>query len=205
MAPTSLRYVLEELASQERYRLLTSLVVPRPIAWVSSVSAEGVPNLAPFSYFCALSASPVQIGVSIGTRREGDPKDSLRNIREQQAFCVNVVTSPMLEAMNATAAALPPGESEFRVAALDLAWTDHPRVPYVAGCPAVLECRLRREVDLSPAPNVFVIGEVLAVRLDPGLLSDDPYAVDPEKLEPVGRLGGNLYSLRGAVVALKRP
>nr|MDQ3309251.1 flavin reductase [Gemmatimonadota bacterium] len=85
-----------ELSGRERYQLLTSLVVPRPIAWVSTRSEAGAPNLAPFSYFAALSSSPFLVGISIGTR-EGEPKDSLRNIRTTGAFCVNVVTEAQLE------------------------------------------------------------------------------------------------------------
>ncbi len=206
MASAIERVELAELGTRECYRLLTSLVVPRPIAWVSTASAAGAPNLAPFSYFCALAAKPMLVGISIGTRREGDPKDSLRNIRDRRAFCVNVVTATTLEVMNATAAALPPGESEFSAAGVELAWTEEPRVPFVANCPAVLECRLSREVDLAPASNVLVIGEVHAVRLRTDVLAvEDPYVVDPERLEPVGRLGGTLYSLPGPVVTLKRP
>ena len=91
------------LSGQERYQLLTSLVVPRPIGWISTWSAEGVANLAPFSFFAALAASPMLVGVSVGHRPQG-PKDTLVNVRARGAFCVNVVTAPLLEAMNATSA-----------------------------------------------------------------------------------------------------
>ena len=90
------------LDNRGRYQLLTSLVVPRPIAWLSTRSAAGAPNLAPFSYFAALSATPFLVGVSIGSRA-GQPKDSLRNIGETGAFCVNLATAPQLREMNESA------------------------------------------------------------------------------------------------------
>src|SRR3954447_5712904 len=95
------------LPARARYQLLTSLVVPRPIAWVSSRSAAGQPNLAPFSYFAALSATPLLVGVSIGHRR-GVPKDTLRNVRESGAFCVNLATEARLSAGDGPRAALLP-------------------------------------------------------------------------------------------------
>ena len=199
------QYTLDDIDRREAYRLLTSVVVPRPIAWVSSVSEAGVPNLAPFSYFTALAAEPVLIGVSIGARSNGEPKDSLRNIRETGVFCVNVVTEDQLTRMNETAAALPPEESEFERVGLDLDWTEDGRTPFVADCPVVLECTLHREIDLSPASNTFVIGQVVGARIRRDLLSGDALVVDPEALRPVGRLGGNLYALPGPIGEAPRP
>ena len=100
------------LPARARYQLLTSLVVPRPIAWVSSRSAAGQPNLAPFSYFAALSATPFLVGVSIGHRR-GAPKDTLRNVRETGAFCVNLAAEARLSALNETSGEFPPEVDEF--------------------------------------------------------------------------------------------
>src|SRR3954463_16618920 len=105
------------LLPRERYQLLTSLVVPRPIAWVSTRSAAGEPNLAPFSYFAALSATPFLVGVSIGHRR-GIPKDTLANVRESGAFCVNLATEARLSALNETSGEYPPGVDEFALAGL---------------------------------------------------------------------------------------
>lgn len=193
------------LSARERYQLLTSLVVPRPIGWLSTRSAAGVRNLAPFSYFAALSAAPMLVGVSIGHRR-GAPKDSLRNVRETGAFCVNVVTEGLLGAMNASSGDHPPEVDEFEVAGLRAAEAALVAAPYVAECPAVLECRLFREVDLGAAPNSLVIGEVVGVRLSPGLaLVPGGLRVDPASLRPVGRLGGDLYFLPREIASLPRP
>jgi len=195
----------EDLTGRERYQLLTSLVVPRPIAWVSTRSAEGRRNLAPFSYYAALSASPFLVGVSVG-HRGGAPKDTLRNARETGSFCVNVVTAGQLREMNETAGEFPPEVDEFEFAGLESAEAESVDAPCVAGCPAVLECRLFREVELGEAPNTLLIGEVLAVRLSGELRTrEGTWFVDTESLDPVARLWGDLYSLIGDTPALPRP
>jgi flavin reductase (DIM6/NTAB) family NADH-FMN oxidoreductase RutF len=198
-------FATADLAARDRYKLLTSLVVPRPIAWLSTVSSAGVPNLAPFSYFGALASDPMLLGVSIGFRRDGQPKDSLTNIRETRAFCVNVVTLGQLEAMNVSSADLPPHDSEFEFGEIGLAWSQPAGVPFVADCPAVLECSLDKEVDLGAAKNVLVIGEVQRVRLVAGVRGESGFDVDPERLQAVGRLGGLSYAPQGSVLNLGRP
>jgi len=193
------------LSAKERYQLLTSLVVPRPIGWISTYSAAAVRNLAPFSYFAALSATPMYIGVSVGHRRTG-PKDTLANVRTTRAFCVNVVTERHLQAMNATSAEYPPDVDEFEAAGLIPGEADHVYAPYVAACPAVLECALLKEVELDGAPNTLLIAEVMAVRLAPELAGQiGNRVVPPELLRPVGRLGSAAFALPGVVYHLARP
>lgn len=193
------------LSGRERYQLLTSLVVPRPIAWISTWSAEGRANLAPFSYFAALAATPMLIGVSVG-HRGGAPKDTLRNVRERGGFCVNVVTEPQLRAMNETSGEWGPDTDEFERAGLPRKAADATDAPYVADAPAVLECRLFKEVELGEAPNTLVIGEVLRVRLADGApLIPGSCFVDSVALQPVGRLWGDLYASLGETPALPRP
>lgn len=198
-------FATADLSAGDRYKLLTSLVVPRPIGWLSTVSSAGIPNLAPFSYFGALASDPMLLGISIGTRRDGQPKDSLANIRETRAFCVNVVTLDQLEPMNTSSADLPPHDSEFEFGDIGLAWSQELGTPFVADCPAVLECSLDKEVDLGTAPNVLVIGEVQRVRLAAGLRGESGFDVDPERLQAVGRLGGPGYAPLGTVLNLGRP
>ena len=193
------------LTGRQRYELLTSLVVPRPIAWVSTRSAEGRPNLAPFSYFAAVSATPLLVSVSIG-HRGAQPKDTLRNLRDTGVFCVNLATEGQLAAMNETSGEYPPEIDEFERAGLVPAPADTVDAPYVADCPAVLECRLFKEVDLGGAPNTLVIGEVLRVRLaDTIPLAPGTLFADTAALRPVARLWGDLYALIGDTPALKRP
>jgi flavin reductase (DIM6/NTAB) family NADH-FMN oxidoreductase RutF len=188
------------VSATELYRFLTCAVVPRPIAWVSTRAADGTPNLAPFSYFTPLSSAPPLLGIAIQDR-EGDPKDTLRNIRETGDFVVNVVSEPLLEAMVTCSGDWPRGTSEFGPAGLTPAPAERVGAPRVLESPLQLECRLHREVPLGNC--VFVIGEIVAVRADDALLTDG--RVDPLKLRPVGRLGGELYAPLREVTRVPRP
>ena len=193
------------LSGRQRSQLLTSLVVPRPIGWVSTWSAPGVSNLAPFSFFAALASSPMLVGVSVGHRARG-PKDTLVNIRATAAFCVNVVSEPFLEAMNATSAEVPHGVDEFVLTGLARSVSRVVDAPYVAAAPAVLECRATQEVELQGAPSTLVIGEVVGILLDAGLpMVEDTLCVAPEALRPVGRLWGSAYAMPGEVRIIPRP
>ncbi|HSH74752.1 MAG TPA: flavin reductase family protein [Longimicrobiales bacterium] len=194
-----------EISGRARYQLLTSLVVPRPIGWLSTWDEEGGANLAPYSFFNAFATSPMLVGVSIG-QRSGRPKDTLVNIRHRGGFCVNVVSEPFLEAMNRTSEEVPPGVDEFGLAGLPRATSDRVDAPFVEGCPAVLECSARQEVDLGGAPNTLVIAEVVGVRLSPDLtFHDGTMSVLSEILRPVGRLSGSEYMLPGRARFLPRP
>ncbi|HUE95873.1 MAG TPA: flavin reductase family protein [Longimicrobiaceae bacterium] len=194
-----------ELENRGRYQLLTSLVVPRPIGWVSSRSPAGIANLAPFSYFVALSATPMLVAVSIGSRR-GSPKDTLTNIRDSGVFCVNIVTEKHLGAMNESSGEHPPDVDEFAVAGVEAAEGEMVAAPYVADCPAVFECTLHKEVELGSESNVLVIGKVVGVRLEDSIeFTPGTYLVDPAHLRPVARLGGETYAFLGQISSLGRP
>ncbi len=193
------------LSDRERYQLLTSLVVPRPIGWISTRSPEGTPNLAPFSYFAALSSTPFLVGASIGARR-GQPKDTLRNIRASGAFCVNICSEDLLEAMNASSAEVAAEVDEFALAGVTPVEGEAVAAPRVAEAPACLECTLFREVPLGGGANVLVIGEVRRVHLSPRLvLLPGSFLVDPWSLKPVARLGGDRYALLREIRDLPRP
>lgn len=184
----------------EMYRFLISAVVPRPIAFVSTLDAAGGANLAPFSYFNAISSVPPMIGIAI-VERGGDDKDTLRNIRETREFVVNLVCEPMLGAMVKTAGDWPRDTSEFEVSGLTPAPSERVAPPYVLESPMQLECRLHREIPLGN--SVFVVGEVVLARVRDDVLTEG--RVDPVKLLPVGRLGGEYYSLLREVVKEPRP
>lgn len=193
------------LDRRDRYQLLTSLVVPRPIGWISTYGRDRTPNLAPYSFFAALSATPMLVGMSVG-RRQGEPKDTLVNVRVRGGFCVNVVTRAHLEAMNSTSGDHPPDVDEFEVAGLDGARAGSVDAPYVVSAPAVLECSLEMDVDLPGGENTLLIGRVRAVRLA-ALLDriDGTRFVDTRSLDPVGRLWGGAYTLGGDIEVLSRP
>lgn len=195
----------DDLSGREPYELLTSLVVPRPIGWVSTYGDDGTANLAPYSFFAALSARPLLVGVSIGHRR-GVPKDTLVNVRARGAFCVNVVDETHLVAMNETSLDAPPGVDEFALAGLVAARAATVDAPFVVSAPAVLECVATREVDIGAEANTLVVGRVTAVRLAPalGFIEGTRY-VRTETLRPVGRLWGSAYALPGEMRVIPRP
>jgi flavin reductase (DIM6/NTAB) family NADH-FMN oxidoreductase RutF len=184
------------LPSREAYFLLTSLVVPRPIAWVSSLDAEGQRNLAPHSYFNAISSDPPIVHfTSTGV------KDTLRNVRATGEFVVNVVTEDLAEAMNVTAADFPPGEDEFAWAGLDTAPSAVVKPPRVAAAKAALECRVHQILSLGNGNMVF--GDVLHVWVDDAVWRDG--RVDPDALRAVGRLAGSSYMRVGGTYKMPRP
>ncbi len=184
----------------EMYRFMISAIVPRPIAFVSTRSADGGTNLAPFSYFNAVSSVPPLVGIAI-VDRTGDPKDTLRNIRETGEYVVNLVSEPMLPAMARTAGEWPRGTSEFEVSGLTPAPSQRVAAPGVAESAIRFECRLHREIPLGN--SFFVVGEILLAHARDDVLTDG--RVDPVKLAPVGRLGGEYYSLLREVVKEPRP
>lgn len=185
------------LEGREPYFLITSLVVPRPIAWVSSVSAAGVVNLAPHSYFNVISSNPwILHFTSTGE------KDTLRNVRATGEFVVNVVTRELVEEMNFTSADFPPDESEMEWAGLAPAPSSRVAVPRVARARVAFECKVDEIVSKGNGHMVF--GEVLVAHVDESLFAEG--RVDPHLLRPVGRLGGALYTdATGDVFKLPRP
>lgn len=185
-----------DLPERDAYFLLTSLVVPRPIAWVSTVSRDGVNNLAPHSFFNVISTDPPIVHFT-STR----VKDSLTNVEATGEFVVNVVSRPLLEAMNLTSAEMPPEEDEFAWAGLETAPSELVAPPRVAAAPAALECRLRSVLRMGNGHMVF--GDVVAVHVADRVWRDG--RVDMAALEPVGRLSGAQYLLDGRVHRLPRP
>jgi flavin reductase (DIM6/NTAB) family NADH-FMN oxidoreductase RutF len=203
--PTGDLIHVDNLSRRQKYRLQTSLIVPRPIAWVSTVSPDGVPNLAPFSYFNGVSSDPMLVAISIGSRN-GRPKDSLANIRDTGAFCLNMVTQRHLEAMSQSSGEYDPDVDEFEITGLAMRQASEVDAPYVADAPAVHECRLFKEVSLGDSESSMVIGEVLAIRLCPEAaeLWDRDF-LDVRRWVPVGRLWGGFYSLVTDTPQLDRP
>lgn len=194
-----------DISGKDRYGLLTSLVVPRPIGWISTRSAGGDPNLAPYSYFAALAGSPPLVGMSIGSRG-GEPKDTLVNVRETGNFCVNVCSEDLLEAMNLSSGEYPAQVDEFGLSGLTIMEGREVKAPFVQEAPAILECVLFKEVGLEPAKNVLIIGEVVCFHVSRSLgLQPGAMAVDPAGLRPVGRLGQDRYLLPREILELRRP
>lgn len=185
----------QDLQPRENYFLLTSLVVPRPIAWISTLSESGGRNLAPHSYYNIISSDPPIVHfTSSGT------KDTLRNVQATGEFVVNVVSTDLLEAMNTTAARFPPDEDELAWVGLEAAPSDTVAPPRVAAARAALECRLREVLTMGNGTMAF--GEVLRVHVADQVWRDGRVA--PELLQPVGRMAGADYSLVEGVTRLPR-
>lgn len=193
-----------ELGSKGAYKLLTTALVPRPIAWVSTVSTEGTPNLAPYSFFNAVASDPPTVMFALGAKADGAPKDSLRNARDIGEFVVNLADEPLAEALNETSAAWAHGVDEFIRTGLEAAPSSLVRPPRVAAAPVALECRVSQLVPISGSDSMLVLGQVLMVHVRRDLLGADGLIV-AERYRPVARLGRNEYSTLGRVFSLTRP
>lgn len=187
---------LDALDPRARYFLLTSVVVPRPIAWVSTLASDGTRNLAPYSYFNACSATPPIVHFTSTTS-----KDSIANVRDTEEFVINIVSAELAQAMRITSAVFPAGEDEFEWSGLQAAPSQRVRPPRVLGAKVALECRLRQLLEMGEGTMAF--GDVLHVHVDRSVWRDG--RVDPELLAPVGRLSGLNYTTVERVYRLDIP
>ncbi|MGG2397060.1 flavin reductase family protein [Pseudomonas sp. SH1-B] len=194
------------LTPLEAYRWLASSVTPRPIAWVSTRSPEGVANLAPFSFFQVISDNPPTLLVNVNTRGDGSLKDTLRNAQASGELAIHLVNFAQAEAMNASAAVLPYETSEFAHCAIADLPCERIDVPRVAGAPVTFECRVAQIQPYPPQqPNSHLIfAEVLLAHIDDALLSEQG-RLDPKKLDLIGRLGGSAYCRTRDVFQMQRP
>jgi flavin reductase (DIM6/NTAB) family NADH-FMN oxidoreductase RutF len=196
------------------YKLLTGIVVPRPVALVSTVSRDGAANLAPFSAFCQSGANPPAVLFCpalrdpVGVEADLDPdlrKDTLRNIEETGEFVVNTVSEAIAAAANASAAEVPPGVDEFVLAGLTPLASEAVRPPRVAESPAQMECKLLQVVYIGrrPGAGVIVVGEVVRFHVREDLVED--FRIDPSGLDAVGRMAGNTWVRTRDRIELIRP
>ena len=187
------------------YRVLTGVVVPRPIALVSTVSADGMANLAPFSFFNAMAHSPPTVVLGISRQADWKAKDTLANIEATGEFVISAVVDEIAAAMNAAAAEYPADVDEFDVSGLTPAPSEKVRAPGVAESPVNMECRLNQIVPLGDPKtgNGLVIGEILLMKVRDDII--DGHRIDHARLKPVGRLAGSAYCHTGDVFELVRP
>lgn len=194
------------LAPADAYRWLASTVTPRPIAWVSTLSAQGQGNLAPFSFFQVISDEPPTLMVNTSIRDDGSVKDTLRNVRETGQLVIHLVSAAQAETMNATAATLPHGVSEIEQVGIATLPSVRVAPPRVAGAAVAFECELA-QIQPYPAdkPSCYLIFvRVLLAHIDDAVLRDERH-VDPAKLDLVGRLGGTHYSFTRDTFSMIRP
>jgi len=190
----------------EVYHLLTGIVTPRPVAWVTTLSTAGVVNLAPFSFFNAFGANPPVVAFSPTLRRDGSKKDTLLNLEALGEFVLNAATAPLAAAVNLSSKEVPPDESEVALTGLTTVPSVRVRPPRVAESPASLECRVRQIIPCGTGPIAanIVIGEVLVMHVADDVL-DAAGRVDPRKLRTVARLGADYWCHTADLFELKRP
>lgn len=189
----------ETLGPEQTYRLMTGVVVPRPIAWVTSLSTDDVVNLAPFSCFTFVSNKPPMVGVNVG-RIAGARKDTGTNIHARGSFVVNIPDDTMTEAVHQSAVEHPADVSEAELLGLELVASDHVPVPRLRDTPISLECRLHQAIAFGETGSEFVVGEVLAFHLRDGLFTDGK--IDSAELQPLARLAGPSYASLGRITTL---
>lgn len=207
---------VSEISHRELYNILLSSVAPRPIAWVSTLSSSGEPNLAPFSFFNCVSVDPPLLAFAPGLRpgknggpdradSNGEPKDTLRNIRETKEFVVNVVTYDLLERMNLTSGEYDPSVNEFELAKLTPLPSKFVRPARVGESPVSFECTMREILNFSAAPtgSSLVIGQVVAIHINDAHLKEG--RIDRDSVDLIGRMGGMQYTRTRDRVELARP
>jgi flavin reductase (DIM6/NTAB) family NADH-FMN oxidoreductase RutF len=174
------------------YKLLVGVVVPRPIAFVSTITPEGVPNLAPFSFFTVASANPPVLCFTTSFREPR--KDTLVNVRATGEFVVNIVSEEIAAKMNVTSGEYPYGVDEFAVAGLTPAPSDLVRPPRVKESHVNMECKLLQTIDVSNQPlgGTLILGQVVRFHIDERAV--EKFRIDPDKLAAVGRMAGNTYT-----------
>jgi flavin reductase (DIM6/NTAB) family NADH-FMN oxidoreductase RutF len=192
-----------KVSATDAYRLLITAIVPRPIAFVSTISKDGIYNLAPFSFFNGFCGDPPIVGFS---PNNNPPKDSLVNARETGEFVVNIVTEDIAEKMNLTSGRYPPDVDEFQVSKLTPVPSVIVKAPRVLESPINMECKVMQIIDLSTRPeaNSLVLGQVVFFHVDDAVL-DERGRIDPLKLRALGRLGGTAYCRTTDLLHMTRP
>ena len=186
------------LDTETAYRLVVGCVVPRPVAWITSVDADGRVNAAPFSSYNYVATSPPMLAINIAARPDGrGTKDTANNIRRSREFVVNVATEDTMELMHQSAQEFPPDVSEIETLGIALLPSRHVAVPRIAITPVQMECRLDQAIVLGRGINTLFIGEVVAFHLSDAIY--DGKRVDAAAMRPIARLGGPYYAGLGEI------
>ena len=196
---------LEPSTFDNFYRVLTGVIVPRPIAFVSTMSSDGIVNLAPYSFFNAVAYDPPTIVFSSSRHTGIKRKDTLANIEETGEFVVNIVVDDIAEAMNITAAEYPEDVNEFALAGLTPVSSDLVKCPRVQESPVNMECRLNQVIPLGSEKHQhgLVIGEVVMMHVRDDII--DGHRINHQLLKPTGRLAGSMYCRTADVYEMPRP
>ncbi|HLI10350.1 MAG TPA: flavin reductase family protein [Alphaproteobacteria bacterium] len=190
-----------DLTASQAYALLVGTVVPRPIAWVTSMGSGERINAAPFSCYTFVCNQPPMVAINCGRRRDGF-KDTARNIRASREFVVNVVTEDLIGPMHQSSADYPEDISEPDLLAIELAPSHVVRPPRIAASPIALECRLQQIMELGVQRSELIIGEVVVFHISDDLLVGG--RIDTRRFRPLARLGGPYYARLGEIITMPR-
>lgn len=194
MPPSDVRtFAFDALSARERYKLLIGTVVPRPIAWVTTVDRDGRTNAAPYSFFNCLSADPAIVALGVEYRSDGSSKDTARNVADTGCLTVNIVNLALVEAMNVSAVPFPPCVDEVAMAGLTPVPGTRVASPRIGEAPAALECIHRQTLTIAPSREI-ILGEVVCAYVRADAVDADRLHVDPARLDAMGRMGGHGYA-----------
>ncbi len=198
---------LSELSPNKIYHTFIQTIIPRPIAWTITDNGDGSLNLAPFSYFNGLSSNPPLVTISIGKKPDGSKKDTWVNIEERSHFVANIAHRELAEKVTASAASLPHGESELEKLGLETAEIEGCPLPRLKQARIAFVCEKHQIIEVGDTPQGLVIGRVRYVYVDDSVaeVNDGRMSVDPAKVDPLGRIGGNDYALFGETITVERP
>jgi flavin reductase (DIM6/NTAB) family NADH-FMN oxidoreductase RutF len=189
-----------ELGAEQAYRLITGIVVPRPIAWVTTLSGTGVINLAPFSAFTFVSPKPPMLAISVG-HKAGVYKDTARNILLNEEYVVHIADTTLMAKVHQSSTEYPPDVSEVEVLKLETLPSERIAVPRLEAAPIAMECRFRQCLEFGETRSRLIVGEVLVFHIREGLLNGGK--IETEALDPIARIGGPRYARLGEIVTLK--
>jgi flavin reductase (DIM6/NTAB) family NADH-FMN oxidoreductase RutF len=186
-----------DFGAERIYRLMTGIVVPRPIAWVTSLSSQGVLNLAPFSAFTFVSHKPPMLAISVG-RKAVVYKDTAYNILHSEEYVIHIADTPLMNAIHESSVEHPPEVSEVELLALETLPSDLVKVPRLAAPPVAMECRFRQCLEFGDARSRLIVGEVVMFHIRDGLLSNGK--IETKALDPIARIAGPCYARLGEIV-----
>jgi flavin reductase (DIM6/NTAB) family NADH-FMN oxidoreductase RutF len=200
-----MKFDMTKIAAPERYNLMSASITPRPIAWISSVSAGGIRNLAPYSFFNMVSADPPLIVLGLMPRADGTLKDTTANIIETEQFIVHLVSEHMAELMNFTCIDAPPAFDEITAVGLEVTEGDKVAVPRLVQAPVAMECRLYQAI--QPGTTTIILGEVLAMHIQDEFVEDASQGfVNPLAMRLIARLhAGGWYTRSTDLLQMERP
>ncbi len=180
-----------ELSAKEHYRLLAGTVIPRPIAWISTKGSDGSCNLAPFSFFNAVTTDPPILSVCIGNKPEGGPKDTFKNLKETGECVIHIIDESLADAMTLSAGKYEYGECEIEKARLQTLKAQQVNADIIKGANVAYECRLHDAIEVGNKPMNVVFAEILCYHINDKALLED--GVDETQIKALGRLGGKNY------------